>query len=59
MDWLLESRGIKRTLASIFAFLVPVTQAVPVLTPYTEIAMWLAAFLGGTGVAHPLLAKIK
>lgn len=59
MDWLFESKGIKRTLASIFAFLVPVTQAVPVLSPYTEIAIWLAAFFGGTGVAHPLLARIK
>ncbi len=52
-----ESKGIKRTLASIFAVAAVAADAVPVLQPYKELLLYLGGLFGAVGVAHAAVSK--
>lgn len=56
---MLESKGTKRTLASLFAVLAAIAPGVSILAPYAEILVQVAGALGGLGVAHAGVKKIK
>lgn len=56
---LLESKGIKRTLASVFAVLAAAAPAVAFLEPHVALLSKLAALFGGVGIAHAGVKKIK
>lgn len=53
-----ESKGLKRTLASVFAVVAFVAPAVPVLAPFSEVFSALAAALGGAGLLHAGAIKL-
>lgn len=52
-----KSKGVKRTLASAFAFIGLVAAHVPALAPWSELINQIAGALGGVAVLHPLLSK--
>lgn len=59
MFGIFESKGIKRTLASIFAFAATIAPTIPAIAPYAELIQTIAGVLGGAGVAHAGLATLK
>jgi hypothetical protein len=52
-----ESKGTKRTLASVFAVLALVADFIPGVAPYKEILIQIAGALGIAGVTHAALAN--
>lgn len=54
---LFDSRGAKRTVASIFAVAATVADFVPALTPYKELLLYLGGFFGAVGVGHAAVSK--
>lgn len=58
MLWgLFESKGLKRTVASLLAVAACAADAVPVLTPYKELLLYLGGLFGAVGVGHAIIAK--
>jgi len=53
---LFSSKGVKRTLASIFAVAACVADVVPVLLPYREALLYLSGVFGAVGVTHAAIA---
>lgn len=51
------NKGVKRTVSSILAVAACAADAVPVLTPYKEVILYLAGLFGVTGVTHAVLGK--
>lgn len=51
VNLLFRSKGVMRTLASIFATLAAMAPSIPPLAPYAEILIKIAGILGGIGVA--------
>jgi hypothetical protein len=51
-----ESKGTKRTLASVFAVLACVADFIPAVAPFKEILIQIAGVLGIAGVGHATLA---
>lgn len=58
MFGLFESKGVKRTLASIFAFAATLAPTIPVIAPYAETISLIAGILGGAGVLHAGVSKL-
>ena len=56
MNAIFASKGLKRTLASIFAAAVPIFQVVPALAPYAQTVTWIAGLLGLVGVGQAAVA---
>jgi hypothetical protein len=56
---MLQSNGTKRTVASVFAILACVADFIPVVAPFKEILIQIAAVLGVAGVGHAAAAKLK
>jgi len=56
-EYMFESKGIKRTLSSVFSVLACVSTVIPVLAPFQEIFVLLGGALGATGIAHAAVAK--
>lgn len=56
--FMFESKGIKRTLASIFAFIAAIAPTIPPLAPYAQTATVIAGILGGVGVLHAGASKV-
>lgn len=54
-----ESKGIKRTLASILAVVAAAAPFVPPLMPFQHILVEVAGALGAVGLGHAALAKFK
>ena len=54
-----ESKGTKMTVASVFAILACVADFIPVVAPFKEILIQVAAVLGVAGVGHAAVAKLK
>ena len=52
-----ESRGVKRTLASVFAGLAVILPLFPATAPYAELATQIAGILGIAGVTHAAISK--
>jgi hypothetical protein len=52
-----ESKGIKRTLASVFAFAAMIAPTIPVIAPYAEAIQLVAGWFGFAGVAHAAISK--
>lgn len=48
----MKSKGLKRNLASLFAFISAGMLAVPALAPYAEAVGIVAGVLGGLGLLH-------
>lgn len=53
-----DSKGIKRTLASVFAFAAMVAPTIPVIAPYAEALQLIAGWFGVAGVAHAAASKV-
>lgn len=56
---MLESKGTKRTLASVFAVLACVADFIPAVAPFKSILIEIAGVLGVVGVSHAAVAKLK
>lgn len=54
---LFESKGVKRTLASVVAVATFASTLSPALTPYTGILIGLGGGAGVIGLAHPAVLK--
>lgn len=52
-----ESKGIKRTLSSLFAVAACAADVVPVLAPYKELLIQFSGLFGAVGVAHAALSN--
>lgn len=52
-----KSQGVKRTLASLFAFAAMASSYIPALAPYQVILAQIAGTLGAVGVAHAAIAS--
>lgn len=52
LSGLFKSKGLKRNLASILAFVSFAAQFVPALAPFQELLINISGVLGGVGVAH-------
>lgn len=48
----MNSKGIKRNLASLLAALAAAVSFVPALAPFQEYIVWAAGFFGSTGLLH-------
>lgn len=55
----MESKGTKRTVASIFAVLACVSQFVPVLQPFQHLIIEIAGAFGVVGLSHAAIAKLR
>lgn len=55
----MESKGTKRTLASIFAIIASIAPAISWLAPYTDLIISIAGAWGAVGVGHAGISKIK
>ena len=53
-----ESKGIKRTLASVFAVLAAAAPFIPPLAPFQQVIVEVAAALGAAGLGHAAIAKL-
>ena len=56
---MLESKGYKRGLASFFAILACAAPQVAILAPYAELLIQVSGILGGFGLAHAGISKVK
>lgn len=54
-----ESKGIKRSLASVFAILAAAAPFIPPLAPFQQVIVEVAAALGAVGLGHAALGKIR
>jgi hypothetical protein len=54
-----ESKGTKRTIASVFAILACVADFVPVIAPFKEVLIQIAGVLGVAGIGHAAASKLK
>jgi Trk-type K+ transport system membrane component len=54
-----ESKGSKRTVASVFAVLACVSQFIPVLQPFQHILIEVAGAFGVVGLGHAAVASRK
>ena len=54
-----ESKGIKRTLASVFAVLAAAAPFIPPLAPFQPIIVEVAAAFGAVGLGHAALSRLK
>ena len=54
-----ESKGIKRTLSSIFAVLACAAPFIPPLAPFQSIIVEIAGALGAVGLGHAALTSLK
>lgn len=52
-----ESKGIKRTLASVFAVLACAAPFIPPLAPFQHLIVELAGAFGAVGLGHAVVAK--
>lgn len=52
-----DSKGIKRTIASVFAFAAMLAPTIPVIAPYAEALTLLAGWFGFAGVTHAAVSK--
>lgn len=53
-----ESKGLKRTLASFFAFAAVLAPTIPIIAPYAEAIQLIAGWLGAAGLVHAGVSKI-
>lgn len=53
-----ESKGLKRTLASFFAFAAVLAPTIPIIAPYAEALQLLAGWIGGAGIIHAAANKL-
>lgn len=53
-----ESKGLKRTWASIFAFAAVLAPTIPIIAPYAEALQLLAGWIGGAGIIHAAASKL-
>lgn len=56
---MLESKGYKRTIASVFAVLAVSARFVPVLAPFSDIFEAVAGAFGIVGISHAAIAKSR
>lgn len=54
-----ESKGTKRTVASILAALAAVSEFVPTLQPFTRLLVEAAGLFGLLGIGHAAIAPKK
>lgn len=54
-----ESKGIKRTLASVFSVLACAAPFIPPLMPFQGLIIEVAGLFGVVGLTHAAVAKIK
>lgn len=54
-----ESKGIKRSLASILAVVAAASPFIPVLAPFQHLIVEVAGALGAVGLSHAAIAKLK
>lgn len=54
-----ESKGLKRSLASILAVLAAAAPFIPPLAPFQHVIVEIAGALGAVGLSHAALAKLK
>lgn len=54
-----ESKGLKRTLASVLAVVAAVAPFVPPLMPFQHLLVELAGALGAVGLGHAALSRLK
>lgn len=54
-----ESKGVKRTLASVFAVLAVVADFIPPLAPFKEFLVLAAGSLGASGILHAGVARLR
>ena len=54
-----ESKGLKRSLASVFAILAAAAPFIPVIAPFQPIIVEVAAALGAVGLGHAALTRLK
>ena len=54
-----ESKGIKRSLASVFAILAAASPFIPPLAPFQQVIVEVAAALGAVGLGHAAIVKMK
>ena len=52
-----ESKGLKRTLASVFAVLAAAAPFIPPLAPFQQLIVEVAGALGAVGLGHVVVAK--
>ena len=52
-----ESKGIKRTLSSVFAVLACAAPFIPVLAPFQGLIVEIAGAFGAVGLGHEVVAK--
>ena len=50
ISWIWESKGIKRTLSSVFAFAAVLAPTIPIAAPYAEALTLLAGWFGAAGL---------
>lgn len=53
-----ESKGIKRTLASVFAILAAAAPFIPPLAPFQEVIVQVAGALGAVGLGHAAVSRL-
>lgn len=53
-----ESKGIKRSLASVFAVLACAAPFIPPLMPFQGLIVEIAGALGAVGLGHAALRKV-
>jgi|688.fasta_scaffold05059_14 hypothetical protein len=53
-----ESKGLKRTLASVFAVLAAAAPFIPPLMPFQSVIVELAGALGAVGLTHAAVTKL-
>lgn len=54
-----ESKGIKRSLASVFSVLACVAPFIPPLMPFQSLIVEIAGALGAVGLGHAALSRLK
>lgn len=53
-----ESKGIKRTIASVFAILAAAAPFIPPLAPFQEVIIQVAGALGVAGLGHAAVSRL-
>lgn len=53
-----ESKGLKRSLASIVAVLAAASPLIPPLMPFQQILIEVAGALGAVGLGHAAMTKV-
>lgn len=55
ISWVWESRGVKRTLASIFAVAAVSADFIPAVAPFKELLLYLAGACGAAGITNAVI----